>query len=455
MRRLSVLFWALACVTLLAVGCDDDEPGGSTTDTGTDTTDTSGDLSDDIPSGDTAQETGPDQSPEDTADQTTDPEPDIPVGPLVCRPSDCEAPQACVGGACVDPVDDLGQYADEAAGRPSSYFWSIQLPALYPEVERCCFDYNGDAQRRPDDGLGSLLALVANLPQVNFDIQGTLDATIEDGTITLITDWRELPATSGDVRFSILLGSNDLDEDGEPDDPFADVDGECTTGTRCGGDGTYALDPISFGTHGSQVQFNVGSLENGVLRAGPSTFQLTISIEALGSEPLLLTLQDAQIEAPITVQANGVRTVDQLRNAGTDDEFFAGGGKLGGVIDASEILGLLDEQFRLCTCAGIDPTQPVLAWELNELQGALDVYCTANTGDEVNECDGNPTDPEDPDDGPLCGQISTICGFASFIGGVLDVDRDNDGINESLSAGLRFAWAGAAIDGLIGTEDVE
>ena len=49
----------------------------------------------------------------------------------------------------------------------------------------------------------------------------SLDATIEDGTITLVTDWRELPDTSGDVEFSILLGSNDLDENGEPDDAFA------------------------------------------------------------------------------------------------------------------------------------------------------------------------------------------------------------------------------------------
>lgn len=444
MRRLFVLFWALACVALLAAGCGSDS---GSTNGGNDTgPDAGGDMTPDG-EGDMTPDMVPDTTP-DTSDATPDVQPDIPVGPEVCEPSDCTDPQACVGGACVDPVPDIAGYADEAAARPSSYFWSIQLPALYPVPERCCFDYNGDPSGNADDGLGSLLGLVGSIPGAgDFDIQGTLDASIEDGTITLITDWRELPDTAGDVKFSILLGTNDVNNDGELDDPFADNDGLCTAGTRCGGDGVFALDPVSFGDYGSQVQFNVGSLDSGTVTAGPSTFQLTISIEALGSEPLLLTLLDAKIEADITVDSNGVHTVDTVQNPDTEDEYFQAGGKLGGVIDAEEILTVLDDQFRGCTCANVDPEQPVLSWELDEQAGALVVSCTDNTGDATNECTGS-----GDGDGPLCGQITTVCGFAGFIGNVLDVDRNNDGINESLSAGLRFAWTGAGIDGLIPTE---
>ena len=117
-------------------------------------------------------------------------------------------------------------------------------------------------------------------------------------------------------------------------------------------------------------------------------------------------------------------------------------GALGGVVPADQIFQLLDDQLRACSCAGIDDTQPVLNWGVED--DAYVVECTDNVGDGGAACGDS--------DGPLCSNITIACGAMGLVPTALDVDTDGDLIGDAISAGLRFAWTGASITGLTPTE---
>jgi hypothetical protein len=425
-RRSIIPLVALWCFAVFAVACGDDPiEGAGEADTGGGGEDDTGGAED------TGLADGGDDTGGEADESEEDPEPDAPsLGS--CTEGECGEGATCRGGGCVDAIESPEDYVEDAAGDPASYWWSMQFPALYPEAEACCFDYNGD--NVPDDGLGTLVGLLGSFGAGDTDIQGAIDDTIAGGSLSLVNHWVEFPDGDGDARLSAFLGRPVLDTDGEP---VSDFD------ARVEGEGQYDLDPESFDDFGALVQFNNALIEDGVLYAGPSTFRLTIPIEALGDDPIQLVLEDARFQADISVESDGIHTVDVEK--GTEgEEYLVCGGKLGGVVNAAVILDFLDEQFRACSCAGVDPDEPIILHEIDTEQQVLAVSCTDNTGTSGDACGD--------DDGPLCSNIGTVCSVIPALGRILDVDLDNDGIKESLSAALRFCWTGAEIVGLMSDE---
>lgn len=411
MKIKNMVALSLMTTVLLLSGCG----GGSG---GDDDADASMDTAEDTTEMDPAPDVEPDVS-EDGTDAMV--EPDAPAGP--CTPGDgtCTSPARCVGGACVDPVDDPEAYATDASSRPASFWWTIQLPALFTPAERCCFDFTGDGV--DDDGFGALAGVMEPILD-EVDVQDLFDSMIQDGDELLVNDWTMLAdaGVDGEARFSVF--------ETESTDTYV---------TMQEGDGTFLLKPDSFGTHGALVQFNHGQVADDVLYSGPSTFLLTIPMAVLwgASGSGELPLHEARIQAPIDIQSDGVHTVDETRTG--DTPALVGGGKLGGVIEMADLLAVLDQQARACDCRGLDPASPVIQWEINTEESRLDVSCTDNVG--VDEMCG-------PEDGTLCQTLNTICATLPMLGNIADVDRDGDGVNESLTAGFRFGWTGASIDGL-------
>lgn len=536
---------AISLFLMWSLNCGDDDPAPTQgSDTGG-TVDAGGDVSSpDLP-GDTTT------TPDGTVTPDVSPDaPIIPTGGCTDNPDECTEDQECIGGGCVDPVDDIDAYLEETATRPNSYFWNIQLPSQFTPPERCCFDYTGDG--RPDDALGGLLGLLATFMDPGegeepLNIPELITEAFYDGTITLVVDHTMFPEdlSDGEAHFAMFLGSNDVDDDGAPDDTYDE---------RVGGLGEYLVDDASFGDYGSQIQFNLGTFEaadssksaadpDGTIYAGPAPFILTIPIPQFMEEPITLELEAAQIIADVTLEETGIFTTDDFtdpvepitdpactRTGGCPIGTFCdpsdntcrevvNNGRLGGVLPAPQLLELLNEQVLFCDCAGVvsaaddpnfaeactafdcvctddalcgapgacDATDSVdyctaagcaadvdgdgsadtgcdqttcdynddgvpdacnvLTWEVNTTLGILEVSCSDNVGDEAPACGD--------DDGPLCGYIGVACGAMGLIGNVLDVDLDNDGVRESLSAGLRFGWSGADISGLMPADDPE
>jgi len=337
--------------------------------------------------------------------------------------ADCASPDECIGGACVPPVPDPNAYVTDAMTRWSSNVWAVQFPALFePDPELCCFDYTGDGV--PDDAFGGILGLMIVLGE---DPVGSVDSALENGELVKVFDWRELAPdlASGDVQLSVF--------DGLWTDSTAHAD-------RILGLGHTAFRRSSFGSYGALDQLNAGTVTTELVEVAGNHFTLTLPEFFLGGDMASVHLLEPRLEAPVSYgeplrdACLGLCSVDEDRGAGHTPQ-IVGGGKLGGVITADEILTHLDAFYRQCACAGIDPNMPVIEWEANTGTGTFDISCTSNTGDP-SLCD--------PDD--TCSDLDMICSTMPLLTNTLDVDLDGDGIRESWSIGLRLGFAGTTLD---------
>ena len=336
---------------------------------------------------------------------------------------DCTSPNECIGGACVPPVPDPHAYVTDAMTRWSSYVWAVQLPALFePDPELCCFDYNGDGV--VDDAFGTILGLMTTL---GSDPVGSVDSALENGELVKVFDWRELAGdlVAGDVQLSIF--------DGLWTDSTIHAD-------RIVGLGHVAFRRSSFGPFGALDQLNAGTVASGLVEVTGNQFTLALPWIFMDSDMVSVHLLEPRLEAPVVFgeplqdSGLGLSTVDEDRGPSHTPQ-IVGGGKLGGVITADEMLTHMDNFYRQCACAGVNPGDPVLEWGENSSALTFDTSCTDNTGDP------SLCDPDDP-----CSDLDMVCGLIGIFGGTLDVDLDGTGINESWSIGLRLGFAGTTLD---------
>lgn len=335
--------------------------------------------------------------------------------------ADCTGDEACVGGGCVPPVDDPHAYAAAAAGRWSSYWWAVQFPALFEPSELCCFDYTGDGIA--DDATGALLSLIA--PLLSLDPQTAVDQDIENGSFVEIMDWRELAPdlASGDVQVSLFLGQ---------------VSDAAPFTVRRAGLGRFVLELSSFGSHGALNQLNDGSVAAGSIAVGGNSVMVPLLLPNGGG--FVGELDDPRLEADVVYDdsaaapCHGLCTVDEDRGPGHVPQ-IVGGARLGGYFHAEDVYDAMDDFYRGCGCAGVDPGQPVIQWASNGT--VISPSCTGNTGSPAS------CPPEDP-----CSELGTMCSVLPLLGNAADVDRDDDGVFDSFSAGFRIAWSGAAINGV-------
>jgi hypothetical protein len=390
MKKLSLLM-ALG-LGLGVVGCGDDEAATSTTDTGTTDTGTTDTGTTDTGTADTG-----------TAD-TTD-----------------------TGTVDTGTVDTTPVPTDEQYSGPFSYVWRIQLPQSGTDAE-CCFDFTGDGVT--DNGLGTLTgALGAISPDT--DIQATLDSAVADGSIALLLEYAGLDETTktGATQLWFYLATNDVDGDGSGDqawDPALKA-----------GEGIFQVQPTSLAADGSPlIKFESASIDSNLLGAGPGDFPLSIPIPGLLT--LDVTIKQATLEADVRAEASGIFTTDaDIDSDGDGTPEVWGGGKLGGVIPVDQVIGILNDLANDCACAGIAADAEVII--AGEGTDQYDVACDPNITINDSAC----TDA----DGLICGNLSTVCGFAPALPtlGLIDVDTNGNTIPDAISVGLRLSMSGAAL----------
>jgi len=337
--------------------------------------------------------------------------------------NDCSSGDECIAGLCVAPVTDIFAYAQEAVLRDSSYIRKIQLPALFDPPEKCCFDLVGDSQL--DDALGALLAI---LEPLGFDFQAQITARVEAGEAVKIVDWLQLPAGLGDgpVQFSVFDGfwTDGLD--------YA---------TMASGNGSAGLNPESFGDYGAHDQFNTGSLSSGVATALGNQIAIAVAPFSIGEQWRLLPLRDPVVELPLVDSPTGCLGIcTQDLTVPGQDPVDVGGGRLGGYLTGQDSLTAIDEAYRGCACAGIDPDLPVI--EFGPVGPAYEIQCTDNTGDP-SQCTGQGEE--------FCAGLTDFCSFAGLLPQTMDADFEEvDGINDSWTAGLRLSFSGTQVTGIAG-----
>ncbi len=390
MKKLSLLM-ALG-LGLGVVGCGDDAKETATTDTGT---------------ADTATDTGTGSGSTDTGTADT---------------GTADTGTADTGTADTTPVPTDAQFSG-----PFSYVWRIQLPQAGTAAE-CCFDFTGDGVT--DNGLGTLTgALGAISPDT--DIQATLDSAVADGSIALLLEYAGLDETTktGATQLWFYLATNDVNGDGSGDQTWDPA--------LKGGEGIFQVQPTSLDADGKPlIKFESASIDSNVLGAGPGDFPLTIPIPGLLT--LDVTIKQATIEADVRPEASGIFTNDaDIDSDGDGVSEVWGGGKLGGVIPVEQVIGILNDLANDCACAGIAPDAVVII--AGEGTDQYDVACDPNITINDSAC----TDA----DGLICGNLSTVCGFAPALPtlGLIDVDTNGNTIPDAISVGLRLSMSGAAL----------
>jgi|GEM_PF-2083863 len=343
---------AAAALSLGAAGCGDDKPGPVATDT-TVSTDTPV-STDTTPDGDVA--VGIDEmGGEVTVTDPCAPNPCTTAPGLMCDGNSvvtsagpgtcaangaaasctftevsvpCDTGEVCSAGACIAAGDACNYEFDTRV----SYVTEIKLVAS----DDCCFDLDGanGGDLAIDNALGDLLSptsviggLLANLSPP-FDINDTLAEQIATGNLVLLLETKNLKnlTTDTDVTVNGFYGT--------------DADADLTNNAT--GMSSFVAYQSAFvdGTSSPYISFMGGTVASGVLKAGPSLFNLTIPL--LGAS-LALAVEATSFEAEISEGALGAD--GGVAMGGTM------GAKLGGYIAMQSVADAFNTYLNTsCSC---------------------------------------------------------------------------------------------------------
>lgn len=141
------------------------------------------------------------------------------------------------------------------------------------------FDLDGNGVK--DNALGQVLGILSGQ---GFDVQGSLDEAVAQGTIILLYDLQTPDfTTAAGAGLSILLGDN-------PNPPACTDANDLVCGNHLEGDAVFEI------AAGSPTDAGVdGKIAGGVFNGGPGNFTLQIALA--GSDPISLDLIGARAKA--------------------------------------------------------------------------------------------------------------------------------------------------------------
>jgi hypothetical protein len=166
----------------------------------------------------------------------------------------------------------------------------IFVPTSSTESREFGLDLNGDGT--VDNQLGATLAALKS--QANFDIQGTIDKSVADGSIILLVDFQSNSFTSSaGAGIQVFLGQNPM-----PAPCAGSADTVC--GHHLDGTGSFTINP-----NGPTNAALAGKIVGGTFTGGPGNLSLQIALG--GTMPIQLDLIGARVKAD-TISATGIGT---------------------------------------------------------------------------------------------------------------------------------------------------
>ena len=139
----------------------------------------------------------------------------------------------------------------------------------------------------------------------------------------------------------------------------------------------------------------------------------------------------------------GLCSIDPLVNLDGDDVQVGGIG-LSGALHAQAMVSLLNGMVGRCSCISSDlASNPMFLGGEDIDAGTYVLQCNPNVDTSWSSCTSQ--------DGPTCegigGNIGTVCSALGVIGNLIDVDVDGNGVNESISMGVRLSLVPATLNG--------
>jgi hypothetical protein len=207
--------------------------------------------------------------------------------------------------ACVLPLSLVacGGSADDSAVVPEgTHYGYVVNKAFVPANNREATDYgldigaskSGTPDGTVDNRLGEVLGTLAGM---GFDIQGTIDAAVAEGSIILLVDFQTKDFTNASAAgLGVKIGTMPVPAAcTNPADPT-------TCGKHLTGSASFSIDPKS-----PADALVAGKIVNGTFNGGPGDISLQI---ALGTtDPITLSLLNARARATTISDAGMTATV--------------------------------------------------------------------------------------------------------------------------------------------------
>lgn len=304
--------------------------------------------------------------------------------------------------------EECAEPGEAREGNVYSYLSGLSLPA---DKDDCCTDLNGEEGF--DNALIGILGLVKSFA-ADLDIQEVLNGVFDDGSLTLIFESVKPPADiakRGTFDMNIYLG----DSASSQEDRFA-------------GNGEFTLD-------GAPVTTVKATIARRLLTASVDRLPLKLDIGGLLGDldlpigpQITLNVDAAQLRLHISEGDTGFSTNDMTHDQqGKPTNYLTGG------INIALVQDIVNALAGECH----DSLQ-------GEGNGLLEV--TETPGDETAavSCTKDVSTLE-LNDGTICEYLGMVCSVGSAIGGLLDVDTNDNGVYDGLSLGVRLKLAGATI----------
>ena len=295
-----------------------------------------------------------------------------------------------------------------------SYIWGMHSPALTDPTEVCCFDYDNDGTL--DDGLGDFLVTLQAQSSNNF--QDGINQGILDNSVVKAFDWQNFDILQTNQAFTFQYLDAQINNPNINLTQRMNGFAELTIPTG-------QLDNLFNATHNLGIVTATATQVSGLLNLQFDAQQ--------GLVPL--TINTVKVNASLMKNPIGKEEGIYTENLTATNPTIVGGMKIGGILPSEEFLGALDTQYRTCSCAGVDPNQPLITTTI--FFGTLIVSC-AQSG----------LTPENCTAGSFCASVNDFCNNAIGIGSTLDIDENNDAVNDAYSVALRYGVS-ASSDGII------
>ncbi len=301
-----------------------------------------------------------------------------------------------------------------------SYIWGMHFPALTDPSEICCFDYDSDGTL--DDGLGDFLLTLQAQSSSNF--QDGINQGILNNSIVKAFDWQnfDISQTNQAFNFQYL--------DAQINNPSA------TLLQRING-----FAEISIPTGQTNNLFTATN-NFGSITATATEISGLLNLQFDAQQGLVpLTINTVKVNATLLENPIGKETGIYTDDMPAINPTIIGGMEIGGILPSDEFLGVLDTQYRTCSCAGVNPNQPLISTTI--FFGTIIVSCVQSG-----------LTPENCTVGSFCASVNDFCDNAIAVGTTFDIDENNDGVNDAYSVALRYGVS-ASSDGIIFTNGFE
>lgn len=349
----------------------------------------------------------------------------------------CGSNEVCAGGRCTMEFDTLDVAAISAHFAALRYgvVTGVDWPTQNPD---CCFDLTGDG--RVDNALGVLIGL---WDSVSGD--GTFQTNIEEvlrykvfGMLLGAGPQSE----DGRADLSLLVGINDIDLDGLPDQSLEE---------HIEGLSQYRLHDSSLAESGIAVNFADTLFVDGNFRTERADFALHTPLflecsfrfheteprpsgaRCRGEESHELVLAGLRMEGDVSFSAGGISSVD------TAEEY---GVRVGGAIRAEDLATFMNAMYSDgCRCAGIGEDDDLIV--VSEGTARVGFACAETFEDiDTSACITGQR---------MCHNIPDTCDAVKLLGALADVDTDGDDVLDGYSFGFRARLSPATLGGEGGT----